>query len=494
LKKLAAGLAVIALAALVFLAAVPLHPARSRVAPRVVAEARVQGPLSAGAAAVPIDVPPGTPVAGFPRLRWASQGVRDAPMVRALVLREPGLTAAIVSAEILLVPPELRRRVEARLADLELDALLLAATHTHAGPGGWWEDALGERIATGPYDARRLEALAGRIEEAVRLAVASLAPARLSVSRARLPDLARNRGGGLVDGRLLVLRAVRAGAGTPVPGTAKGDVPGTVPGTAAVVAVVPGMAAVPGVAVRSASSSGDPVGQVVVFPAHATLLGSRNRLISGDWPGALARELPGTTVFLQGAVGDQSVALPGDVSDPDAYGRALAAEIARLPISPGDADPPLAVARAEVALPGPSFGAVPLLLDRLFQNLLWRFMPERSSVLVLRAGPALLVAVPAEPGEEVGRRWRDALGADAEVVSLAGDYLGYVETPQKVRARTGEAQRTYLGPDLAYVLGDGLAAAAAAIGPAARAAAPPGSPPAAAPSARPGRADPRPPP
>ena len=56
------------------------------------------------------------------------------------------------------------------------------------------------------------------------------------------------------------------------------------------------------------------------------------------------------------------------------------------------------------------------------------------------------------------------LGDDAEVVSLAGDYLGYVETPQRVRARVGEAKRTYLGPDLAFVLGDGLVAAGGALG------------------------------
>ena len=81
----------------------------------------------------------------------------------------------------------------------------------------------------------------------------------------------------------------------------------------------------------------------------------------------------------------------------------------------------------------------------------------------LRAGPVLLLAVPAEPSEAVGRRWRQALGDDSEVVSLAGDYLGYVETPQRVRARVGEAKRTYLGPDLAFVLGEGLVAAQQAL-------------------------------
>jgi hypothetical protein len=107
------------------------------------------------------------------------------------------------------------------------------------------------------------------------------------------------------------------------------------------------------------------------------------------------------------------------------------------------------------------------LLDRLLSNLLWNWLPERTRVVALQAGPAVLLLVPAEPGEAVGRSWREASGPDAEVVSLVGDYVGYVETPEGVRARTGEARRTYLGPDLSRVLLEGLSAARAALPPAA---------------------------
>jgi hypothetical protein len=420
LKKLAAAVLLAAAAAAAALAAVPLHAPRELLPPRVLSAARARGPLFAGGASVAIEVVPGTPVGGYPRVRWASQGVRDAPMVRALVLSTPGFAAAVASADVLLVPPELRRRVESRLADLRLDALLLAATHTHAGPGGHWRDALGERVGTGPFDERALDRLAAAAERAVREALAARVPARLAAARAQLPALVRNRDGNAPDARLLVLRALAA--------------------------------------------DGRALGQVVVFPAHATVLGSDNRLLSGDWPGALARELPGTTVFLQGAVGDQSVSLWGGVPDPETYARALAAEVGRLPFPPGDPEPPLGAGLAEVSLPAPSFAAVPRFLDRLLQNLLWTWLPDRTDVLALRAGPALLLAVPAEPAEEVARRWREAMGEGAEVVSLARDYVGYVETPERVRARAGEARRTYLGPELARVLGDGLAAAARAQG------------------------------
>jgi hypothetical protein len=428
LRKLTIAAALGALVALVVLATVPLRGTRPRVPPRLVAAGRGAGPLTAGGATVPLDVPPGSPLGGYPRFDFASQGIRDVPQARALVLSVPGFTAALVSVDVLLVPADLRARVERRLSRLAPDALLVAATHTHAGPGGYWEDALGERFGTGPFDERVAEGLAARIAQAVEEAAAARAPATLSVARSRRADLVRNRDGGEAGGRLLVLRAERA--------------------------------------------PGEVVGQVVVFPAHATVLGSRNRLVSGDWPAALARELPGATVVLQGAEGDQTWRLPPPPPDaprplpevaPEDFARELAAEVRRLPLPPGPPDATLAGAVAWVTLPEPSFGAVPAFLDRLLSNLLWSWLPSSVGVTALRLGPVVLLAVPAEPGEAVGRAWREALGPDAEVVSLANDYVGYVDTAEQVRARRGEARRTYLGPDLAQVLGDGLRAAARAL-------------------------------
>jgi neutral ceramidase len=423
LKKLTRWTLVAAGVTLLFLAIFPVRGSRDPAPARVLSAARGHGPLAAGAAAVPLSAPPGTPVGGYPRLRWASHGVRDEPMTRAIVLSEPGLAVAIASVDVLLVPAALRTKVEAKLADLRIDALLVGATHTHAGPGGYWDDALGSRFGTGPHDPAWEDALAGRIAGAVRAAAAELAPARLSVARALRTDLVRNRNGGAPGGRLLALRVDR--------------------------------------------TTGEPLGQVVVFPAHATILGSRNRLLSADWPGALARDLPGVTVLLQGAEGDQTWVLPPSLANaqPEDYARLVAEEVRRLPYPPGSEAPALAAAAAEVTLPAPSFGAVPPFLDRLLSNLLWNWLPERTRVVVLQAGPAVLLLVPAEPGEAVGRSWRAASGVEAEVVSLVGDYVGYVETPEGVRERTGEAKRTYLGPDLSRVLLEGLSAARTALPP-----------------------------
>ncbi len=407
------------LAALVAVGSLRWRPSRQAEPPRLEGIARGAGPLTAGAAELPLELPGRVPLAGFPRLSWDDEGVREPVSVRALVLSEPGCSVALVSAEILLVPSALTRAVQAHLADLRLDALVLAATHTHSGPGGYWKNTVIERAGMGPYEPRIFEALARQIAEAVRRASSARAPAALSAASAEVPALARNRSTGAVDGRLLLARLA----------TARG-----------------------------------PLAQVIAYPAHPTLLGMDNRRISGDWPGELMRAQPATTLFFQGAMGDQSARLPDGVTPtPRAYAGALSAEVARLRPAASDPAPALAVATVSTLLPAPDLGASPPLLRRLAANLLYDFAPERGQVTALRLGPLLLLAIPAEPVAEVARRWRAAAGDGAEVVSLAGDYLGYVESPQRMTEGAGEMVRTYYGPELEQRLGKAVAAAAAAV-------------------------------
>lgn len=407
----------------VFLGAFPWHPARGARPPLVESAARGSGPLSAGAAELPLPVARGTPLAGFPRLSWANEGVRDPVAVRALVLSEPACSLALVSVEILLVPGKLTRAVEKLVLDLGLDALVIGATHTHAGPGGYFDDAVGERIATGPYERAEFDGIAETIARAVRAAAAARAPATLSVARADLHGLVRNRDGGPVDGRLLAVRIERPG--------------------------------------------GERVGELVVFPAHATLLGGENRRISGDWPGYLMRLAGPGTAFFQGAVGDQSAVVRGHAAAPhEAFGRAVAARLGALRFPNADGSPAFGAAVASVLLPAPEPGAPPPFFRHLASNLLYRIAPARGRVTAVRLGPALLVAVPAEPVAEVGRRFREAAGDGAEVIGLAGDYLGYVETPEHMAKQLGETARTYFGPELADRLDAAVRAAArAADGP-----------------------------
>lgn len=346
-------------------------------------------------------------------------GPRDPVAVRALALSENGCTAVLVSAEILLVPGVLHAAIERRVRDLKLDGLIVAATHTHAGPGGYWKHPVGERIATGPFDRSTFDHLVERTERAIRMAVAALEPAYFSMARGEAKHLVRNRAGALLDGRLLAIRFV--------------------------------------------ARAGHTIAEVLSFPAHATLLGLENRTISGDWPGALIRGQETPLLFFQGSLGDQSASIPPRTSStPDAYARLVRARVAELHYSTPDPWPELAVAVSTALLPAPETPLPPRALRQIARNVLYRVMPDRAQISALRIGPVTLIAIPGEPVAEVGRRWRAAAGEGAEILALANDWVGYVETSEQTARAAGETARTVYGPELAERLAGAVSLAAQA--------------------------------
>jgi hypothetical protein len=398
------------------IASLPWRGDRPVAPPRVVAVARGAGGLTAGAGEARFTLPADTPIGGFARLSYAAEGIAGPVGVRALVLAAPGCKVAIASLEVLLVPEDLRPDVAVGVADLRLDGLVLAATHTHAGPGGFWRNPVGQRAATGPYDPHVRQALVHATVEAIHRAADALAPARLAVARGVADDLARSRSGGAEDAPVTALRVERP--------------------------------------------SGAPVAELAVFAAHPTLLGKRNRTLSGDWAGRfLAGGSHGLRLFLQGAVGDQSARGPASASA-DLFAAAVSARVDALLAGPADPAPPLAWAEVETGLPPVDPRAAPALLRPAARSLLGGTIPETARVVALRVGPAVLVGVPAEPVAAVAAGWRAGLPG-ATVVSLADGYLGYVETPERMAEGAGESVRTEYGPDLAAVLG---AAAKAAYG------------------------------
>ncbi len=412
------------------------------------------GPLAVGVGVRPLDPGPDPTIGGFPRFRWRAEGVRDPLSARALVLSAPGCSVALVSAELLLVPGALSRAVKARVADLGLDAVVIGATHTHAGLGGYWDSLPGELGATGPYQPEAFERVVAALAGAVRDAAAARGPATVAVARGEAKALVRNRTGAEVDGRLLSIRFSRP--------------------------------------------DGAPVAELVSFTAHPTLLGSRNRQLSGDWVARVLAEAPhGARLFFQGPIGDQSVQLPptaalaeagvagrrppegaserpGEGGPPpptgpaepaaDLYGRAVAAALGGLRPGPAIASAPLAVASASVGLPDTELGAVPGLFKPASRNLLGGLFPATGGATALALGDTVLVFTPSEPVEGVARAWRAALGPglQVELFSLADDYVGYVDTAARFTTGDGEARRSYYGPALADRLQGAVVAAARA--------------------------------
>ena len=436
----------------------PWRDRRPEAPPLLTLTGAAGGPLAVGVAVRPLDPGPDPTIGGFPRFRWKAEGVRDPLSARALVLSAPGCSVALVSVELLLVPGALSRAVKARVADLGFDAVVIGATHTHAGLGGYWDSLPGELGATGPYHPEAFERVVAALAGAVRDAAAARGPARVAVARGEAKALVRNRTGAEVDGRLLSIRFSRP--------------------------------------------DGAPVAELVSFTAHPTLLGSRNRQLSGDWVARVLAEAPhGARLFFQGPIGDQSVQLPAPAAlaeagvagrrpqgsastqpsaerpaaaegpppgpaEPaaDLYGRAVAAALGGLRPGPALASAPLAVASASVGLPDTELGAVPGLFKPASRNLLGGLFPATGGATALALGDTVLVFTPSEPVEGVARAWRAALGPglQVELFSLADDYVGYVDTAARFTAGDGEARRSYYGPALADRLQGAVVAAARA--------------------------------
>lgn len=252
--------------------------------------------LRAGAAVVAMDVPQGTPLAGYGGVGARfSTGELDATQARALVLEEGALRVAIATLDTVIVRPRIRDAVLERVAGLDLDGVMLVATHTHSGPGGFLAGWIPSHVAGGgAYDVRHEARLANAAGDAIRTAAGALVPVRASVTRGACA-LAHNRrhAGGPAETELPVISLVR--------------------------------------------EDGAPLALLFSYGVHAVALGPSSTRSSADLAGEARRVLDarfGTALFLPGPLGDQNP-LPGglspwaeSVAEQESTMRALGAKLA----------------------------------------------------------------------------------------------------------------------------------------------------------------------
>ena len=142
--------------------------------------------LQAGFARVDITTPPGVGLAGNGPEGGEARGYRLRLYARVLVLADGGGNRlALVVADLGLSSALLHRRVAAltaRTDGIGVDRLVIAVTHTHAGPGHFFEAAgyndQGSSVAG--FDPVMVDSLTARIARAVHAAVADLRPARVA--------------------------------------------------------------------------------------------------------------------------------------------------------------------------------------------------------------------------------------------------------------------------------------------------------------------------
>jgi hypothetical protein len=373
-------------AVLVF-CAVPL-PARH--ARTVVAKAiHGEGALRAGAAQVRIVLGEHPVLAGYAGRHRAAR-VATEVFARALVLEAGAARATLATIDTLLIPPGLSLP----------ECGLLAATHTHTGPGGLWDSYAAGFLGTGPYDARQRQAVQAALDEAVRQAAQALQPAQVIAARTDWAGgPSRPRSEGPLDRGFFALR-VQGAAG--------------------------------------------PIATVVDYAMHPTSA-PRDQL-SSDWPGVVAAQFQEPVFVLAGALGNASF---DRALHTEELGLRVAHEAKLLLASAKPSEGALDCSEQAMTLPHP-FGSprVPSLLRRAAGNLLGFLFAPAAVETRLSFGGVTLWGIPGEPVGELGLRARPAV-----VVSLANGYAGYVETEARWQKGQGEAARTDFGPDLSRALG-----------------------------------------
>lgn len=214
-------------------------------------------------------------LAGYAARTAPSTGLIHQVWAKALVLEDGrGSRAALITADVLGLTREITAVVSQRLSakhGFERSQLCFNASHTHSGPVVWPNLSVG--CAFSPTNLQQVVAqnrvLADRLVEAVDQAMASLAPARLSV--------------GFGEAGFAVNRRKRAVA----------PVDHTVP------------------VIRVAAPDGAVRAVLFNYACHCTTLTAGNLLINGDYAGFAALDLeaafPGAAaLFVQGCAADQN--------------------------------------------------------------------------------------------------------------------------------------------------------------------------------------------
>lgn len=392
--------------------------------------------LRAGFGALDITPPLGVFLAGHFNARQAN-GIHDPLTAQIIVLELGEQRLAFVGCDLVGVPAELTAMVRAQVQEaigLAPDALMLWATHTHAGPV--MNEGAGE-----PRDEEYFQLLAHKLAAGVVEAAESLRPVTLRIAWGREDRISHNRRYRLKDG------SIRTNPGVGNPEVQAVDGPKDPAVGALFLSDVDGLQAV-----------------LVNFACHLDVLGNGNFLFSADYPYYL-REM------LQAAYGRKLV-IPfangpcGNLNHIDVFagkrqggydharmmGMMLGGEVLKIEGRAQALEPVALWARSRVLeLPRRPYTEAEVaefrtllandkIAERAYPKIRARtHLAQHEAgravapveIQAMKVGDLALIAVAAEYFVEYGLQLREqSPTAHTFVVELANDSIGYVPTPK----------------------------------------------------------------
>jgi neutral/alkaline ceramidase-like enzyme len=401
--------------------------------------------VKAGFNKVCISPPLGVPLAGFAARPEVSTGIHDDLFARALVLEAENSAVAFVSVDLLALPAEfiieVRRSIQ-QSTGLSSDSIMIASTHTHAGP---------VTIKTffnpdGSVDRDYMELLAKGIEEAVTNAWRERVPAKVGVGIGHVTGVGVNRrtpDQKPVDDQIGIIRVTDLAENTQA--------------------------------------------VLINYACHPTVLGPDNLLVTGDFPAFAVQALenalgpPGFAMFVNGTQGNISMGHSSELSAigiitpgrtfarAAELGQLLAgATLATLKSIEVDDRPVITAMKLDVALPLKTYPEAAATLQALHEaeanlNALVSNNGDNSDQIRraksdhlyasindfyaretqqfadgllpielqgIRINDAIFVAVPGEVFVEIGLQLKRTASHTLFIVGLANGYVGYLPTTE----------------------------------------------------------------
>lgn len=337
----------------------------------------------------------GVPLAGYgARKGKFSTGIHDSIFVKAAALNIHGQILVLVTADLLIMPPNIIDAVSQILSlrGIRREQLYFSATHSHSSLGGWAPGFIGTQFA-GKENRNIQKWLVVQISDVVIMAIADLRPASIGYGHFNAATFTRNR----VIGES---------------GTKNNDF-----------------------SFIELQQIGHKKAIIGSFSAHSTTLGSDNLEISADYPGYWERKIEATSadlaLFFAGSVGSQSPVGKGDgFEKPRFIGESLADSLnSQLPLVTLYREIPFSAISLKIHLPPYHIRLSNKMSLSTFLSKKLMPLPENVYLQAIRMGNLLWITTPADFSGEYALQLKNALavhGFHVMVTSFNGSYVGYI--------------------------------------------------------------------
>jgi len=372
-------------------------------------------------------------LAGYGDGQFAS-GVHDSIYAKAIAMKVNKNVVIFVSADLLLMPPEVVEKVKENLKDIsniKREQIYFGATHTHASIGNCIPSYVGEEFG-GVYQPEVVDWLGERITKLILNSVSDLKESHFSSGFIHAPKLISNRiigETGRLNDKLTIVSIKQSNGKTAVIG---------------------------------------------IFAAHATTLGAWNDQFSGDYPGYFQRKLEDDGIdmamFFAGTVGSHTNKSKGEKFDKSKYiGEALA-DSAKIILDQMEYSSNVGFSRIASEIEIPKLQMIYISDNlRLSPEVGHELMPDfkETYIQAIMLNNFLWLTMPCELSGEYAIDLQNALelrGINSGITSFNGQYLGYVVPAKYYYYDTYESRLMgWFGPsmgdyimELNYTIADSL--------------------------------------